>query len=845
MPASSVIAGGTRTRRPGASSTINASALARKGPGIKKLVLIGTAEGGVPGSVLTDGLPTFLSATGQPRVDALFRSGDLLAAGRAAFDASRDRDIPSAPAQVLFYKVNPATRGSLTLQNAQGDVLTAWSRDYGLFVNRCNIQVYQGTNRGLAVVIALESVVEAGDDIGGLPMFTARYETAGDYETARLVVDGSGTRITFTDQLAASVVAAAHDSGEKAVIVSANAYDTVQKVTVYGVTAAGAPVSEELALNGVSAVTGTQAFGAITAVRINGATRGAVTIADESAHNAFVVAATLTASHVDGELAEILSSSADDIGQVVTVYGYTSGGQPQQEAIVLNGTTAVAGLKAFGKITAAQLSAECAGNITVRSDASNAVAFTIAAGDRSAGLRVGKGVYLPYKGAVDGALQLKHAAAPAGAPYVVIRGRSKAGEAVAEKLTLTDSFAAMTAELATLEQIELGMGEAANAVDWKGNAIDCPRAGFPYVQQVVDAISSKPGFHAAATADGAATFAQSRLDYADQSIRGANDVDFMADLDALVLWVNANSSLVTFTRAAGASGPPTNMNAPSYLVGGSEGTALASHWQAAYNALKGRKDVIVVPCTTNAAVHAMQVAHNRYMEGKGRDERNGYVGLDLSLSKTALKAAIRALNDRNTSAVAQKPTVFDRDGIATQYDTWLLAVIAAAMQAGSPIAEPLTNKTLNVLSLAQHTGWSPSEDADEMIELGLMFARLDDERGILWERSITTYRDDDNPVFTEMSTNESANESTRLCRRNVEAQIGQRGFAGRADVIRSLVIAELQRQIGDGTIKAFDAESVDVGDEGDTFPVSYNVAPIEPVNFIPITAYMRRIPAAA
>jgi len=34
--------------------------------------------------------------------------------------------------------------------------------------------------------------------------------------------------------------------------------------------------------------------------------------------------------------------------------------------------------------------------------------------------------------------------------------------------------------------------------------------------------------------------------------------------------------------------------------------------------------------------------------------------------------------------------------------------------------------------------------------------RLDDERGVIWERSITSYRKDDNPIFTEMSANESA-----------------------------------------------------------------------------------------
>ena len=845
MPASSVVAGGIRTRRPGSYSTIDGSGLSTVGPGIKKLVLIGEAEGGKPGSVLTGGLPTFLSAAGPQKVMDLFRGGNCRKAGLVAFKSSNDAQIPNAPQQVLFYKVNPATQASAALDNADGDALVLLSRDYGAFCNQINVSLSPGTNKGRSIAIAREDVLEGGDDIGGDDAFTARYETSGDFATAVLTVDTTGTRIAFTDQLAASVVAAPHDAGEKAIIVSANAYDTVQKVTVYGVNSSDEPVSEVLTLNGASAVTGAQAFKAITGVRINGATRGAITVADESTHSAFVVAATLTASHVEGEKAEVVSADNADKGQVVTVYGYSAGGVPMSDTVVLNGTTAAAGSKAFGKITAAQISGVAAGNVTVRSDASNAAAFTIAAGALSAGLNVGKGVYVPNKVAVDGVLQLKHASAPGGSPYVVVRGKSKAGVVTAERVVLSDSYASTTTEWASLTHIEIGMAEAANAIDWKGNAIDCPRSSHPYVQQVVDAINGKPGFHATALVDGAQAYEQSRLDSAEASIRGANDVGFGADLDALVAWINANSTLVGATRSTGATGAPNNTAAPVYLIGGGEGVTTAAHWQAAYEALKGKRDVILVPLTDSAAVHAMQVAHNRFMEGKGRDERNGYVGLASTLDRAGIKSAIRALNDRNTCAVAQKPTLYDENGVATEYPSWMLAVMAGSMQGGASIAEPLTWKALNALTLSQNTDWTPANDSEEMIEVGLMFGRLDDDRGVIWERSITTYRKDDNPIFTEMSANESANESTKRCRRNVETQIGQKGFTGRAAVIQGLVQAELAKQVDEGVIKAFLPSSVQVVDAGDTFEVSYEIAPIEPVNFITITAHLRRIAASA
>lgn len=845
MPASSVVAGGIRTRRPGSYSQIDGSGLSTIGPGIKKLVIIGEAEGGKPGSVLTGGLPTFLTATGPQKVMDLFRGGNCRKAGLVAFKSSNDAQIPNAPQQVLFYKVNPATQAAQTLDNADGDALAITSRDYGAFCNQINVSLSPGTTKGRSIAIAREDVLEGGDDIGGDSAFTARYDSTGELNTAVLTVDSTGTRIAFTDQLAAAVVSAAHDAGEKAIVVSANAYDTVQKITVYGVNSSDEPVSETLELNGASAVTGVQAFKAITGARINGATRGAITVSDESTHNAFVIAATLTASHVDTEKAEVVSADNADKGQVVTIYGYTSGGIAQTDTVVLNGTTPAAGTKAFGKVTAAQLSGVAAGNVTVRSDATNAAAFTIAAGGLSAGLNVGKGVFIPNKVAVDGVLQFKHAAAPAGSPYIVVRGKSKAGVTTAERLVLSDAYASTTTEWASLTHVEIGMGEAANNIDWKGNAIDCPRTTHPYVAQVVDAINGKPGFHATALVDGAQAYAQANLDSAEESIKGANDIGFGADLDALVAWINANSVLVSAARASGATGAPNNTAAPVYLIGGGEGVTTAAHWQAAYEALKGKRDVILVPLTDSAAVHAMQVAHCRFMEGKGRDERNGYVGLASTLDRAGIKNAIRSLNDRNTCAIAQTPTVYDENGVATVYASWMLAVMAGSMQGGASIAEPLTWKAINALTLAQNTDWTPAADAEEMIEMGLMFGRLDDDRGVIWERSITTYRRDDNPIFTEMSANESANESTKRCRRNVETQIGQKGFTGRAAVIQGLVQAELAKQVDEGIIKAFLPQSVHVVDAGDTFEVSYEIAPIEPVNFVVITAHLRRISASA
>jgi len=62
------------------------------------------------------------------------------------------------------------------------------------------------------------------------------------------------------------------------------------------------------------------------------------------------------------------SSGAGDTTQTVTVTGTDYWGQAQTETIALNGTTAVAGKKAFKTITNVAVSAALAGNLTVGSE---------------------------------------------------------------------------------------------------------------------------------------------------------------------------------------------------------------------------------------------------------------------------------------------------------------------------------------------------------------------------------------------------------------------------------------------------------------------------------------------
>jgi hypothetical protein len=88
---------------------------------------------------------------------------------------------------------------------------------------------------------------------------------------------------------------------------------------------------------------------------------------------------------------EVVSDSALDITQIVTIYGTIQGAATVivSETIALNGTTAVAGAQIhWGVILGIELSAACAGTITIREASADATIITIAAASLSAGIAV-------------------------------------------------------------------------------------------------------------------------------------------------------------------------------------------------------------------------------------------------------------------------------------------------------------------------------------------------------------------------------------------------------------------------------------------------------------------------
>jgi hypothetical protein len=756
--ATSIFFNGKRIVRPGAYSKIDASALQAIGPAATGIVaLIGTAEGGKPLTVDDDNDLTSPDQTGDQ-----YRSGDLKTGALFAFEPSQDDAVQGGPQRIVPVKVNPATQSTRTLVDANSvNSVDLTSRDYGQFTEQINIEVESGTNQGKLITVVFEDTTETFDDVGGDSLFSLLYTpSTGGFTTITGRINSAGFSSSATKAATGLVAERTADIAAPGVvrIVSSNAGDTTQTVTIYGLTAGNIAARETLSLNGTTPVIGTTAFTSVLGSTKSAVTLGTVTI-------------------------------ADTVGPTTII-------------------TMTAGVLTRGVIVATN-SPVADGVLTVSIDTNAAV-------------------------------------------DVAVFGVNASGATVGERFDMTAGTTPVVGSqvFRRIDVYALGDVAGARTVTVACTAVSASNSVFKTIQRLVDRLNALDGFTATMLATDGATFLLADADYATAVSLLTPAKNFYGDLSRFVDILNTQSQFVTAERNAAGLLVPANTSGALFLTGGSEGTTLITHWQEAFKILKKRRVTTIVALTKDPAVHSLLLSHLLLRAGALRSEANGYVGIGTSggagETLSNIQSQIRAINTKYISAISQEAKRFDPDtGEATWYPPYIFAAIAAGMQAGAGVGEPLTHKIINVLDIRQDSSWTVEDDADTLIDSGLMFAAKEDNVGIRWERSITTHLQDNNAVFTEMSAMESANTCVFNLRRAVEVKIGAKGLASSVAVIKGLAADELDRQVTDGIIVSWKPKTLKVEQIGDVFPISVEVAPILPINFIPITVHLVPFSAAA
>lgn len=544
---------------------------------------------------------------------------------------------------------------------------------------------------------------------------------------------------------------------------------------------------------------------------------------------------------------EVVSASGSDTTQHVEVFGLGAGGLAAKETLALAGATVVVGTTTFSKVFGAKLKKgeTTLGDVTVRASGGGATIFTL-----TAGLNAKKGMVTAIGMFAGGVITA--VADGATVKQLVVYGLSATGAVVGEAFTLAGATPVVgLVTFSKITDIALADVEVARTVTLSGIVAKSAPAAQSNLLKLADFFNARveddggtdAGF-AFTLSTGLTTFAVTDLDVMPAAVNCLYPLDpgFKADLWAVIAWINQNSQYVTAAKASGATGgAPSNTTSPVYLAGGEEGTSTFAHWQAALNLLKQVRVNSVVVLTGDPAVHAALDAHCAYMCGIGRSERDGFAGLlntgltDVP-SKTEIKAQIVDLNTRHIRVWGQAFERYNPAGERTEYLPPYGAALLAAMQAGSPVGTALTYKYMNVLSLRQHSSWNPTEDAEEMINAGLVFAENVEGVGRRIVRNVTTYLKDNNPAYVEGSVNEAANFASYTFRTNMEAVVGKKGFSGTINAAKGYAVGSLGLLTDEEII--VDHRGLELDLTVDVLEVSVQMAPVIPINFVKSTLHL-------
>jgi len=216
-------------------------------------------------------------------------------------------------------------------------------------------------------------------------------------------------------------------------------------------------------------------------------------------------------------------------------------------------------------------------------------------------------------------------------------------------------------------------------------------------------------------------------------------------------------------------------------------------------------------------------------------ERQAYAAIEHTATLSEIRERAASINRPDVALAAQQLELFDATGARVTLDSTHSALMFAGMQAGSDTGEPLTRKRPAIIAASQ--SFNTHADAEQALRSGLIFISRD-TIGPRVERSLTTWLEDDNPIYSEISAYESALVSLRDLRRALADQIGRPTRASQMSLIEARVNARLEAQVRDGIIKRYEAPTLE--DLGDHVAVSVSVAPVEPLNFITLTSIITR-----
>ncbi len=307
--------------------------------------------------------------------------------------------------------------------------------------------------------------------------------------------------------------------------------------------------------------------------------------------------------------------------------------------------------------------------------------------------------------------------------------------------------------------------------------------------------------------------------------------------------VNNQSTLAN--AVAGPGGSTTNVAATVSSVAFTGGTRTApttTSIAAAIDALK-TEDIqgIITPMTDTTSQDAIKAHCNTMSNVTNRRERRAFYGLDIGSASTDYVTAMQDVDGRGTLAC---PGIYRTvNGDNTLLSSAFHAAALAGLWAGRQNPnDPITFKLVKCNGLEEGI-FATNEDINTLVEAQVTVTQAVPKVGYRVVHALTGDTSGTNMV--ELSVADLVDIMNRSMREQLEAfVVGKASYNGIVNDLQQkaqsiLEAYKKQNWIVDGTdafgnpLPAY--RNIVVTQQGTTYPVTYEMSPCEPVNYIPVT----------
>lgn len=384
--------------------------------------------------------------------------------------------------------------------------------------------------------------------------------------------------------------------------------------------------------------------------------------------------------------------------------------------------------------------------------------------------------------------------------------------------------------------------------------------------------SLSPSFTAAPASGLTATVNPKVLDsgvFGIATSQGAKVGRIKADANKLYNAINNTSVLVNLT-AEGISGLPAPA-ALSFLSGGSKGGTTTAQVTAAIDALEAVQGNFLIPLFSRdasldiadgltdasstysiASINAYARTHVLKLSTlKRRRNRQAFCSVEDTFNNA--KSAASNLASFRVAMTFQDIKDSDSFGVIKQYQPWLGAVKAAAMQAAG-FYRPIVHKFINISGVLQKAGDFKDQNdtnVEDALLAGLLPIRRSDTGGFFWVSDQTTYGKDNNFVYNSIQATYVADIIAMTTAKRMElAFVGQ----SVADVNAQFALMTLETIMADffrlrliaasdDAVRGFKNATIKI--KGPTMVVSIEVKLAGAIYFIPISFLVSQVEQSA